>query len=155
MDTFDLSSFPFHGLQALPERSYRTAHPRLARVLTVTVLPRPGRVDTLGSLCPVSQKRQKRGVRCRAYKGGTGILTGFPFTNTLQLGVRLGPTNPSPICVGKEPLPFRRRRFSLRSVLTLARILIPARFTHTCERAFAHAGRLPTPRLTAGCSIGC
>jgi hypothetical protein len=96
-----------------------------------------------------------RGLRCRTYKVSTGVLTSFPFANTLQLGARLGPTNPSLTFIGKEPLPFRRRRFSLRSVLTIARILIPARFTHACGRAFAHAGRLPTPHLAVGCSIGC
>ena len=154
-DPLDLSLFPFHGLQALPERTYKPAIPRVARVLTVTVLARPVQVNTLGSLCPVSQKRQKQGLRCRTYKRSTRILTSFPFANTLQLGARLGPTNPSLTFIGKEPLPFRRRRFSLRSVLTIARILIPARFTHTRERAFAHAGRLPTPHLAVGCSIGC
>ena len=154
-DDLDFSSLPFHGLQASPERTYRSARPRVARVLTVTVLARPAQVDTLGSLCPVSQKRQRRGLRCRTYKVSTGVLTSFPFTNTLQLGARLGPTNPSLTFIGKEPLPFRRRRFSLRSVLTIARILIPARFTHARGRAFAHAGRLPTPHLAVGCSIGC
>ena len=155
MNILDFSSFPFHGLQASPERTYRSAIPWSARVLIITILPRPAQVNTLGSLCPVSQKRQKRGLRCRTYKDSTGILTGFPFANTLQLGARLGSTNPSLTFIGKEPLPFRRRRFSLRSVLTITRILIPARFTHTRERAFAHAGRLPTPQLALGCSIGC
>ncbi len=154
MDLLDLSSFLFHGFWASPERTYRSARLRIARVLTITVLPRPALVDTLGSLCPVSRKRQKRGLRCRTYMQGTGILTGFPFANTLQLGARLGPTDPSLTFIGKEPLPFRRRRFSLRSVLTFARILIPARFTHTHERAFARAGRLPTPHLAVGRSIG-
>lgn len=154
-DCFDLSSFPFHGLQASSERTYRSAIPRISRVLTVTVLARHALVNTLGSLCPISQKRQKRGLRCRTYEASTGVLTCFPFANTLHLGARLGLTNPSLTFIGKEPLPFRRRRFSLRSVLTIARILIPARFTHTRERAFAHAGRLPTPHLSVGCSIGC
>ena len=154
MDISDLSAFPFHGFQTSPERSYKTAIPTIARVLNITLLPRPVVVNTLGSLCPVSPKRQKRGLRCRTYKDSTGILTGFPFANTLQLGARLGPTNPSLNFIGKEPLPFRRWRFSLHSVPTITRILIPARFTYTRIHAFAQAGRLPTPHLTVGCSIG-
>ena len=150
----DLSTFPFHGFQALPKRSYRTAFPEITRVLIVTILPRLVSVNTLGSLCSVSPKRQKRGLRCRTYKNSTGILTGFPFAS-LQLGDHLGSTNPSLIFIGKEPLPFRRRRFSLRSVPTLTRILISARFTYTYEHAFAQAERLPTPHLAVGCSIGC
>ena len=92
-------------------------------------------------------------MRCRTYLGSRRILTPFPFPAVL-LGSRLGPTNPWLIGIAKEPLPFRRCRFSRHYDPTTARILIPARSTLSCEKASALAGRPPTTQPKLICSIG-
>ena len=93
--------------------------------------------------------RQRTTLRCRAYVLGTGILTCFPFP-CLQLGTQLGPTNPQSTIVAEETLPFRRRRFSRRFVVTFSRILIPTGSSCPYEQHSAPAGHLSTRLLAYG-----
>ena len=88
----------------------RSTHPTFNLVLIVKILPRFMMVDMKDNPCWPDPKRQKQKLRCRTYLVSSGILTAFPFLQ-LQLGVRLGPTNPWLICIAKEPLPFQWKRF--------------------------------------------
>jgi hypothetical protein len=85
IDTNDLSMFPFHGLQVSTEHYLSNAVLRLARVLIITILPRPVLINNHDGDCRPNPKRQKQGLRCRAYIRGTGILTCFPFLYKLKL----------------------------------------------------------------------
>lgn len=68
--------------------------------------PRPSTVKRDGSPARPIPRRRGRGLRYRrTYPRGTGILTRFPFGGC-QLGPALGPANPWPIVVAREPWSF-------------------------------------------------
>ena len=153
MITKDLFQFPFQGFQASAECSKRNTIPKFNQVLTVMILPWFILVSTAEKPCQPSPKCQKLDLRRRTYFCSTGILTCFPFPS-LQLGDWLGSTNPWLNCIVKEPLPFQRRRFSLRSDPTTTRILNPIRSTPSHEEASALTGHLPTNVFWTLHSIG-
>ena len=124
MITSDLSTFSFHGLQVSTESPIRATIPKFNQVLIVTILPWFVMVSINDSLCQSNRKRQKRSLCCHVYTSSIGILTYFPFP-ILNLWDWLGSTNPWLICIAKEPLPFRWRRFALRLDPTTTGILIP------------------------------
>ncbi len=91
----------------------------------------------------LSPKRRERSLRRRAYPGGAGILTCFPFGHVV-LRMPLGPTNPRLTIIAEEASPLRRWGFSPHFAATTAGILIPARSTGAHAPASAQTGRLPT-----------
>jgi len=84
-----------------------------------------------------------QGLRRRAYSFSSGILTAFPF-DILLLGYDLGSTNPQLTIIAEEPLPFRRRGFSPRFVVTISEILNFTGSTPTLVGASAPAKHSPT-----------
>ena len=92
MDIFDLIYFLFTVSRDQLNALARTV-PKFPRVLAITALPRRILVRHPDKDAQPTPKCRKYNFRCRVYKDGTGILTGFPFP-PIQLGGRLGPTNP-------------------------------------------------------------
>ena len=81
---------PFSWAPGISRRAQKGSPSHLQPLLTFTVLH--GLQCLGGSLLAPSlpsPRRQERGLRCRTYPGGAGILTGFPF-GTVQLGGALG-----------------------------------------------------------------
>ena len=77
----DLSVFLFHGLQASTKRTIQPAILKFARVLNITLLPRPIFISNHDSGCSSSQKCQKYNLCYHTYSTSTRILTCFPFPN--------------------------------------------------------------------------
>ena len=123
------------------------------------VTPSPGsrhdgspRVSALDLRRP-SPRRPRAGLRCRAYRGGAGILTGFPF-GRWELPPALGPANSRLTKIAGKTLPLRPWGFSPHFAATTARILVTAWSTRAHARASAHAARPPTPSLSrSGVSV--
>ena len=76
----NLSMFSFHGLQASAKQTKRPAVLSVARVLNITLLPRPALISKHDDACRSSQKRQKQSLCYHAYPNSTGMLTCFPFS---------------------------------------------------------------------------
>ena len=112
-------------------------------LLLITRLHRPMPIHAPDEMRSCIRKCHMQGLRCRTYKNSSGILTGFPFAH-VQLGVCLGSTNPRLTDIAEEPLPFRRRRFSLLYDPTTARIFIPTRSPFPLGLGSALVRRLPT-----------
>ena len=112
-----------------------SAPSRIPRPLTITVLRRVRRLDTLTGV-----QRLSRSVCAGKETAGAGILTCFPVRR-LRLRAALGSTNPWLTNIAKEPLPLRRRGFPPRFAATLSRILVGTRSTGPHGPASAHAPR--------------
>ena len=92
--TGDRSPFPFHGPLASARAAKRPHHAfsRLSPLrYSAAFSAWTGRGHPPAPAWP-SQRRRERGLRCRTYPGGAGILTGFPFGG-YELRAALGPTN--------------------------------------------------------------
>ena len=77
----DLFVFLFHGLQASTKWRIHATILRVARVLNITLLPRPAPISNYDNSCSLSQKCQKYNLCYHTYLISTGILTCFPFPN--------------------------------------------------------------------------
>ncbi len=118
------------------------------------ITPSPGshhdgspRVSVLDLRRP-TPKRLQTALRCRAYRGGAGILTGFPFPHS-ELRVGLGPTNSRLKNIAGKTLPLRPWGFSPHFAATTGRIFIAAWSTRAHARASTHTARPPTLCLSA------
>lgn len=78
----------------------------------------------------------------------------MPFRATQNFSARLGSTNPQPIYVVEEPLPFRLCGFSPHFDLTPTRILITVRSTHPLGRASSQTVHQFTTQLALVWSVG-
>ena len=139
----DFSLTTFQGLLDFTRFSLLKTNFGFALLLLVTRLHRPMPIYAPEKMRLCIRKCHIQGLRRRTYKNSSGILTGFPFAH-VQLGVCLGSTNPRLTDIAEEPLPFRRRRFSLLYDPTTARIFIPMRSLFPLGLSSALIRRLPT-----------
>lgn len=98
----DRSLLPFHGPRASAEAPIRGPRPGFRPVLAIMALPGPIPVGRGKSAVGLAPGVGSRAWRCRAYPGGRGILTPFPFGRA-ELPPALGPTHPWLMVIAREP----------------------------------------------------